>query len=121
MMLELESKTTQRSTATIKRGLRSKLPVLEDSDFGIGNKKEIKTMADFKTGKKNKGKNKSKQAPKIDATDVMKGIVEYKMSKETAEIILKADKTKKAPQEVLCDYVNTQYGLLGYCVRVLTY
>ena len=46
-MLELELKTTQRSTATIKRGLRSKLLVLEDSDFGIGNKKEIKTMAEL--------------------------------------------------------------------------
>ena len=116
-MLELELTMNQPSNAKIKRGQRSKLNLLHDSDFGIGNKKEIKTMADFKT-KKNKNK---KPAQKIDATDVMKGIVEYKMSKETADIILKADRTKKAPQEVLCDYVNTQDGLLGYCVRVLTY
>ena len=41
-----------------------------------------------------------------------------------AEEILKAAKSKsgklpKPPQEILCDYVNTQMGLKGYCVKVL--
>ena len=48
----------------------------------------------------------------------------YKMSKLMADEILKAAKGKsgKLPKpalDVLCDYVNTQMGLKGYCVKVL--
>ena len=43
MMLELEStKNLRLSATTLERGSRSKLNLLHDSDFGIGNKKEIK-------------------------------------------------------------------------------
>ena len=41
------------------------------------------------------------------------------MSKAMADDIIKNDKSKRAPQEVLCEFVNTQFGLLGYCVKVL--
>ena len=56
--------------------------------------------------------------PRVDVPDFAGEVIEYKMSAALAETILKADKTKRAPQEVLCDYVNTQCGLKGFCVRV---
>lgn len=49
---------------------------------------------------------------------------EYKMSAECAKAILKDRKgndAKKNPQQYLCEYVTEQYGLLGTCVKVLTY
>lgn len=56
--------------------------------------------------------------PRVDVPDFAGEVIEYKMSAALAETILKADKTKRAPQEVLCDYVNSQCGLKGFCVRV---
>lgn len=48
------------------------------------------------------------------------GSIEYKMSNSMARNIIKSHKgTKKRPQEILCDYVNTQMGLKGHCVKVL--
>ena len=140
MMLELESMKNQRlSATTLERGLRSKLNLLHDSDFGIGNKKEISKMADFvkndkrpnNNGKKNfnnRNNNNNnyggKKRDTLKAPDVCAGTVEYKMSKVMAEEILKAAKGKsgKLPRpalDILCDYVNTQMGLKGYCVNVL--
>ena len=46
---------------------------------------------------------------------------EYKMSKEMAAEILKArkgDARKQNPQQYLCEYVNTQFGLRCPCSRV---
>ena len=56
--------------------------------------------------------------------DVCSGTVEYKMGKTMADEILKLAKSKsgklpKPAHEILCDYVNTQMGLKGYCVKVL--
>ncbi len=95
-------------------------------------------MADFvKTDKRNNnpGKKNFNRNPKptnyggqkretIPAPDVCAGTIEYKMSKLMADEILKAAKGKsgKLPKpalDVLCDYVNTQMGLKGYCVKVL--
>jgi hypothetical protein len=127
------------------RGLRRELNLLEDSDLGIGNKKEIKNMAEFvkknNNGKRNfnnNGKNGNKKSNNYNASktvnkmknptqnhgivapkDNFKGLIEYKMGKEMAENILKDAKGKGNPQEILCDYVNTQCGLMGYCVKVL--
>ena len=56
--------------------------------------------------------------PRVDVPDFAGEVIEYKMSAALAETILKADKTKRPPQEVLCDYVNSQCGLKGFCVRV---
>ena len=133
-MFELESMTSQLSSARIERGLRSKLNLLHDSDFGIANKKEIKKMADFvKNDKKNNNAKKSfnrnnnrkvkdygsKKETTLPAPEVNGGIVEYTMSKTMADEILQASKSSKTPQEVLCEYVNSQMGLKGYCVKVL--
>lgn len=49
---------------------------------------------------------------------------EYKMSAECAKNILKNRSgmdAKKNPQQYLCEYVTEQYGLLGTCIKVLTY
>ena len=134
-MLELESTKNQRLSAmTLERGSRSKLNLLHDSDFGIGNKKEISKMADFVKNDKrntnskknfnNRNNNNSKKRDTLKAPDVCAGTIEYKMTKVMAEEILKAAKGKsgklsRPTQEILCDYVNTQMGLKGYCVNVL--
>lgn len=54
----------------------------------------------------------------VEAPEFAGEVIEYKMSAALADTILKSDKTKRAPQEVLCEYVNTQCGLKGFCVRV---
>ena len=61
----------------------------------------------------------SKKETTIPAPDVCAGTVEYTMSKTMADEILKAAKNKKTPQEILCEYVNSQLGLKGYCVKVI--
>ena len=97
-------------------------------------------MADFvkndkrpnNNGKKNFNRNNGNNKPiynnpkreTIPAPDVCAGTIEYKMSKLMADEILKAAKSKsgklpKPPLDILCDYVNTQMGLKGYCVKVL--
>lgn len=53
------------------------------------------------------------------APDVCAGTVEYKMSRQMAEQLIGNKKGNKDPQQILCDYVNTNCGLKGYCVRVL--
>ena len=60
----------------------------------------------------------------IPAPEVCAGTIEYKMSKVMADEIIKAAKGKsgklpKPAHEILCDYVNTQCGLKGSCVKVL--
>lgn len=51
-----------------------------------------------------------------------KDFVEYKLPKEAILDILnnrnKADE-KIDPQKYLCDYINEECGLLGYCIRVI--
>ena len=48
------------------------------------------------------------------------GSVEYTMSSTMAQHVLKTHKgPKKNKQDILCNYVNTQLGLKGNCVRVL--
>ena len=55
----------------------------------------------------------------IKAPEVCAGTIEYKMSKVMADEIIKASKSKKIPQEILCNYVNSELGLKGFCVKVL--
>ena len=48
------------------------------------------------------------------------GSIEYKMSAAMAQHIMKIHKgPKKNKQDILVNYVNTQLGLKGNCVRVL--
>ena len=61
----------------------------------------------------------SKKRETLPAPDVCAGTIEYKMGKLMADEIIKASKSKKTPQEVLCRYVNQECGLKGYCVKVL--
>lgn len=134
MMFELESMMSQLSSVKIERGSRSKLKLLHDSDFGIVNKKEISKMADFvKNDKRNNNTKKnfnrnnnrkvkdygSKKETTLPAPEVNGGIVEYTMSKVMADEIIQASKSNKSPQEILCEYVNSQMSLKGYCVKVL--
>ena len=48
------------------------------------------------------------------------GGIEYKMSAAMAQNIIKNHKgPKKNKQEMLCSYVNSEFGLKGRCVKVL--
>ena len=48
------------------------------------------------------------------------GGIEYKMSAAMAQNIIKNHKgPKKNKQEMLCNYVNSEFGLKGRCVKVL--
>ena len=96
-------------------------------------------MAEFvkknNNGKRNNNRKPNNNTPRLDgafskrqdtipAPDVCAGTIEYKMGKLMADEILKAAKGKsgklpKPAHEILCDYVNTQMGLKGYCVKVL--
>ena len=129
MMLELELTKNQPLNVT-KRGLRVKANLLHDSDFGIINKKEIKEiMADVRNNNKKNFNNKknnnkkakdfgSKQESRIEAPEMCGRTFEYQMGRALAETIINDDKSRRHPQEVLCEYVNTQLGLMGYCVKV---
>ena len=115
-MFELELMTSPHSTATIERGLRSKLNLYDDI-------KEINIMADFNKTNNRRRNNQKKAKPvqKIEANDIFCETVEYEMGKELADTILahaKKHNDRRNPQEILCEYVNTQCGIKGYCVRV---
>ena len=48
------------------------------------------------------------------------GGVEYTLSAALADHIIKTHKgPKKNKQDILCNYVNSQMGLKGHCVKVL--
>ena len=48
------------------------------------------------------------------------GGVEYTMSNALAQHIMKTHKgPRKNKQDILCSYVNEQFGLKGKCVKVL--
>ena len=47
---------------------------------------------------------------------------EYVMSKDMAKDLLdrrKGDERKKRPQDYLIEYVNTECGIMGTCVKVV--
>lgn len=117
MMFELELMTSQHSTATIERGLRAKCNLFDDYC------KESINMADFNKTNNRRRNNQKKAKPvqKIEANDIFCETVEYEMGKELADTILahaKKHNDRRNPQEILCEYVNTQCGIKGYCVRV---
>lgn len=96
-------------------------------------------MAEFvknnNNGKRNNNRKPNNNVPRMDsnfnkkretlpAPDVCAGTIEYKMGKLMAEQILndakgKNGKLPKPAQEILCDYVNRECGLKGFCVKVL--
>lgn len=44
---------------------------------------------------------------------------EYKMSLASANDILRDCPKKMKPEQYLCDFVNDEYGLMGWCCRVI--
>ena len=91
------------------RGLRRNIGILEDSDFGIIDKKEIIKMAN---------------AVSYGSSREKTGAFEYKMPVEMANAYLKArkgDDKKMRPVDYLTKVVNEEFGLLYKCVRVITY
>lgn len=51
-----------------------------------------------------------------------RGLIEYQMGRAMMEDILDLRKGKEKgidPQKWLCDYVNDQMGLIGYCIKVV--
>ena len=90
------------------------------ADFVKNDKKNNNAKKNFNRNNNRKVKDYgSKKETTLSAPDVNAGIVEYTMSKTMADEILQASKSSKAPQEILCEYVNSQMGLKGYCVKVL--
>ena len=111
MILELES-TKNLPLSPMNnppRGLRAKTNLLHDSDFGFGNKKEIKIMAT--------AINYGNLHEKV-------GSVEYKMPVKMAQALIKSRKgedAKMRPKDYLVKVVNEDFGLLHHCDNVITY
>ena len=117
-MLESELMMSLPSTVKIERGLRSKLNLLHDSDFGIIDKKEINIMAKMYE-KKNKVRDYgSSKESVVEPPEFHSGLIEYKMTQTLADLIVNQNKNKN-PQQALCDYVNQFLGLKGYCTKVI--
>ena len=97
------------------------------ADFVKNDKKNNNGKRNFNNRNNNNGNPRNNYAKKretLKAPDVCAGTVEYKMSKVMADEILNAAKGKsgklsRPAQEILCEYVNSQMGLKGYCVNVL--
>lgn len=90
------------------------------ADFVKTDKRNNNARKNFNRSNNNKVKDYgSKKETTLPAPDVCAGVVEYTMSKLMADEIIKASKSQKTPQEILCEYVNSQCGLKGYCVKVI--
>lgn len=119
-MFVLELTKNQPSNVKINRGLRSKANLLHDSDFGIVNKKEINDMAKMMNKKPRTRDYGSSKESVIEEPEFHAGLLGYKMTQTLADILVNDKKNKgKDPQKVLCDYVNEELGLKGYCVKVI--
>ena len=85
------------------RGLRKLLPILEDSDLGIIKKENLEII-------------------KKENLIMKAGNIEYKMPEAMAKEYLKNRKGEDAkmnPQAYLCKLVNEEFGLKGYCTKVI--
>lgn len=123
-MFAFELMKNQPLSAT-NRGLRRNSGILEDSDFGIINKKEINNiMNEFDTTPAPQ-KKKQTRSNRLDMSnkpiDCPLGYdpIAYEMSSVLADNLIKNAKGNYTrAQEILCDYVNRERCLKGYCVRV---
>lgn len=84
-------------------------------------------MADIKRNNKNNFKRKTrkpieqkkKRSSIVIPADTNKcGYIEYNMPQAMYETLIKKEKKIGNIQEFLCNYVNTSFGLKGFCVRV---
>lgn len=114
MMFVLELTKNPPSNVS-KRGLRRMGGIIDD--YSNINKEELnKIMAEVMNKKNSKLDMSTKP---IAAPDVSSTLVCYEMSKAMADTIVKNYKgSANRIQEILCDYVNRERGLKGYCVRV---
>jgi hypothetical protein len=73
----------------------------------------------FNKKKKEKVVEKKKPMRLLIPVDCTKAGVEYTMTETLANNILLENKDKsRTPQEKLCEWVNENCSLMGYCVRV---
>ena len=84
-------------------------------------KKEKKTNDKFSM--KKQIERKHQPIPRsVEEWDGHRGLIEYQMGKDMAADILALRKGKEKgidPQKWLCDYINEQEGLIGYCIKVV--
>lgn len=73
------------------------------------NKKNISRSKDFGSGK----------SSIVLPPEICSGVIEYKMGRLMASTIIQEAKSNRQPQEILCDYVNNNFGLKGYCIKVI--
>ena len=83
------------------------------------NKRNRNNEDNYRSNKNKKRNYGSKSEAIVKLPDICTEPVEYIMSKEMAEMILKETGAGRAPQIALCEYVNRYYGLKGYCVKVV--
>lgn len=105
-MFVLESTMSQLSHVKIERGSRRKLNLLEDSNFGIINKKEIYNIMVIS---------------KMGSLHEKAGSIEYRMPKAMADAYLKSRKgedAKMRPNDYLVKVVNEEFGFLHHCDSV---
>lgn len=95
---------------------------------GFDNKKVGKD-----NNKNTRKNNQRKKAPVVNPTDKTKQrpfvgkkpdgkygpAFEYKMSLASANDILRDCPARMRPEQYLCDFVNEEYGLKGWCYRVV--
>ena len=67
---------------------------------------------------------KKKSAPRTDESSPMPAYAngrpyKYKMSKSLAEFYLKQKPANMKPMEFLCGVVTKQFGLLGWCFKII--
>lgn len=77
-----------------------------------------------KTNNQKKPVNKKKPAPRVDDTISMPPYAhgrpyEYKMPKGLAEFYLKQKPANMKPMDFLCEVVTKEFGLLGWCCKVI--
>lgn len=67
---------------------------------------------------------KAVKIPTITEMMPHRGFIEYNMPKAIADSLLKDRKGREKgsdPQQYLCNYVNEQYHMIGYCLKVIVY
>ena len=87
-------------------------------------KKDVKVRwKDDKLSMKKQIERKCQPIPRtVEEWQGHRGIIEYQMCHDVADSILALRKGKEKgidPQKWLCDYINDQEGLIGYCVKVV--
>lgn len=85
--------------------------------------KEKKNKKDSKFSMKKQMERKHQPIPRtVEEWGGHRGLIEYQMGRDMAEDVLALRKGKDRgidPQKWLCDFVNEQMSLIGYCIKVV--